>query len=112
MPEVVITHNTLIGCGVPENRPGVRAIRESHPDGLRFPCDAETLAEYTAIVKNLELNLADAAAALPDDKREEFERAMVPVRRTYERAVKAAGDKCREQQAAVMLGILNSLAGQ
>lgn len=109
MPEVVITHKTLISCGVPEAQ--AAPLKAAYPEGLRFPCDAGTLAEYAAIVKNLELNLADAAAALPDDKREEFERTMVSARRTYERAVKAAGDKYREQEAAVMLGILNELAG-
>ena len=108
MPEVVITHKTLISCGVPET--GAAPLKASHPEGLRFPCDAGTVTEYAGLVKNLELNLADAAAALPDDKREVFERAMVSARRTYERAVKAEGDKYREQEAAAMLAILNTLS--
>ena len=108
MPEVVIDHKALIFCGVPEAR--AAPLKAAYPEGLRFPCDAGTVTEYAGLVKNLELNLADAAAALPDDKREEFERAMAPHKRTYERAVKAAGDKYREQEAAAMLAILNTLS--
>ena len=108
MSEVVIDHKALIFCGVPEARAVL--LKAAHPEGLRFPCDSATLAEYAGIVKNLELNIADAAAGLPAENREAFELAMAPHKRAYERAVKAAGDKYREAKAAVMLGILNSLA--
>lgn len=106
MPEVVIDHKALIFCGVPETRAAL--LKAAYPEGLRFPCDAATLAEYTGLLKNLELNIADAAAGLPAEKREEFERAMAAHKRAYERAIKTAGDTYREAEAAAMLAILNA----
>jgi hypothetical protein len=110
MSEIVIDHKALIFCGVPEDRAAL--LKAAYPQGLRFPCDSATLTEYAGMVKNLELNLADAAAGLPDDKRDAFVAAMASPKRTYDRAIKAAGDKYREAEAAAMLAALNDLAGK